>query len=455
MAGPLGRFGALLARPGARAQALFGLVGRAPSAMLSVAFVAAAASAGGEAGYALGGLAAGAFAFGNALGGPVVGRAADRRGQREIGRPLALVSAGASLLAVVSLLAIGPTLVLVLLAGVTGATQPSAGAFARVRWAALLDRHDEAATAQALESVIDETTFLVGPTVVALLAGVAFAGFPIVLAAGLLVVGVFGATSSLVLPAPAPHPPEPGTRRRPEFPPGIGLLVAVFVLGVALGAVQVLQLAYCQALGIESGAALVYFLNSAASLVGAVLIGGMAFRMPARRRFTIALVVYAAGVLPSALVAGYVPFVIASVLSGAAIAPTFIQANGVVAEEAPPRIRTAAFALLGSATVFGIAIGAAVAGQAVAALGGDQARLILLPFAAACGVAAVVTDLTRRAPLAATAGEEDAGPGPDEADIAAQLALDGAVVAPAAPLPFPTAVAGHEHPATDEPDRGA
>jgi hypothetical protein len=447
LAGPIRRFRALLNRPGGRPQAFFGLIGRAPGSMLSVAFVAGASATGGEAGYALGGLAAGAYALGSAIVGPMVGRAADRLGQREVGRPLALASAGAVVLAALSLLVLGPTPLLVVLAAAAGASQPNVGAFARVRWAALLDRGDEAATAQALESVIDETTFLVGPTVVALLAGIAFAGFPMIIAAGLLLIGAFGATSALVLPAPARHPPEPGARRRPEFPPGIGLLVAVFALGVALGAVQVLQLAYCQALGAESGAALVFFLNSGTSLVGAVLVGGTVFRTPARRRFTIALIVYAVGVVPSALVGGYVPFVLASILSGAAIAPTFIQANGVVAEEAPPRIRTAAFAVLGSATVFGIAIGAALAGQAVARVGGDEARVMLLPLAAACAVAAVFADVSHRASVTSPLEPANDDQRAEPAEIAAALAHDGAVVPPVVPIAFPpSAPHGAEEP---------
>jgi MFS family permease len=396
MTGSHGRFGALLARPGGRPQALFGLLGRAPGAMLSVAFVAAAAGAGGEAGYALGGLAAGAYALANAFGGPTVGRLADRLGQREVGRPLALVSAGAALVAVVVLLTLGPNLLLVLLAGVAGATQPNVSAFARVRWAAILDR-DDATAAQALESIIDETTFLLGPPLVALLAGVWFEGLPIALAAALLIVGAFGVTSSLALPAVPPHPDAgTGSAWRPEFPAGLGLLFAVLVLGAALGAAQVLVFAYCQALGMEGGAALVYFVNSGASLIGAIVVGGMTWKRPARSRFTISLFVYAAGLLPTALVAGYWPFVLASVVSGIAIAPTFVQANAMVADETPARIRTAAFALLASATGLGIAFGAAVAGQAIALVGGDDARRILVPLALACAVAAVVVDVARR-----------------------------------------------------------
>jgi MFS family permease len=191
--------------------------------------------------------------------------------------------------------------------------------------------------------------------------------------------------------------------------------VAVLALGAALGAAQVLVLAYTEVLQVPGGAALVYFVNSGASLVGAIVVGGMTWRRPARTRFSIALLGYGIGLLPSALVTSYWPFVAASVVSGMAIAPTFVQANAMVADETPARIRTAAFALLASATGLGIALGAAAAGQAVAVLGGDEARRILVPLALTCVAAAVVVDVAHRrgaaiGPIAPTLAPEDEAP---------------------------------------------
>ena len=215
-------------------------------------------------------------------------------------------------------------------------------------------------------------------------------------------------TTRHALPIPPPHPDAHlGSALRPEFPAGFGLLFAVFVLGWALGAIQVIVLAYTSYLGNESGAALVFFVNSAASLAGAFIVGGMTFTMHARHRFTISLLVYAVGIIPSALVTGYWPFVVASALAGAAIAPTFVQANAVVADETPARIRTSAFALLSSAVGLGIAIGAAVAGAAASAVGGDAVRAMLIPLAVACAVAAILVDLAHRRMRAAGAGADD------------------------------------------------
>jgi MFS family permease len=433
MAGPLGSFRSLLAHPGGLAQSVFGLLGRAPGAMLSVGFVAAASSAGGDAGYALGGLAAGSYSLASAVAGPTLGRLADQRGQRRIGVPFALVSAMASIAAVLSLLTLGASWLLVPLAAIAGGSQPNVGAFARVRWAALLHDRDRATSAQALESIIDELTFLIGPPLVALLAGVWFDGLPIALAAALLLVGIGGLTSRLGLPTPAPHPVSSGASRwRTEFPAGRGLLVSVLLMGGVLGAIQVLQLAYCRFIGLAEGAALVFFVNSGLSLMGALAVGAIAWRTPVRRRFTIALIVYAVAVLPSAIVTGYLPFVLASALAGVAIAPTFVQVNAVIAEETPARVRTAAFALVASAAGLGIALGAALAGWVISQAGGDEARLILVPLAAMTALAGIVADAVHHT------HKVDEPPTPLEPELEAPM-----VPAPAPP-PFPPGAHGRD-----------
>ncbi len=410
MARPFATYRLLLATPGGIAQSVFGLLGRAPGAMLSVAFVASASLAGGDAGYALGGLAAGVFALAGAVGGPALGRLADHHGQARIGMPFALVSVVAMLLAVASLLAWGASWALIPCAAVAGATIPSIGSYARVRWAAILPDQASVQSAQALESIIDEVAFLVGPAMVALLTGLAFPGLPIVLAAVFLVAGVAGGMSRLALPVPPPHPSASGSvLHRPEFPAGTAILAATLVMGVALGVIQVLQLAYTRVVANGEAAALVFFVNSGASLLGAIFVGARQWRMPTRRRLTIALVVYGAAILPTALVSGYGPFVIASAMSGMGIAPTFVQLNAIIAEETPARIRTTAFGLAASATVLGIAFGAALGGWVTSEVGGDAARAVLLPLAVLTAAAGIIADVThRRATTKALAGAAEA-----------------------------------------------
>jgi MFS family permease len=176
----------------------------------------------------------------------------------------------------------------------------------------------------------------------------------------------------------------------------------------------------------------VFFVNSGLSLLGALAVGAIAWRTPVRRRFTIALIVYAVAVLPSAIVTGYLPFVLASALAGVAIAPTFVQVNAVIAEETPARIRTAAFALVASAAGLGIALGAALAGWVISQAGGDEARMILVPLAAVTAVAGIVADAVHRTHVV----EEP--PTPLEPELEAPM-----VPAPAPP-PFPPGAHGRD-----------
>ncbi len=158
--GPLGQ-------PGGPPIIAFGLIGRAPMAMLTIAFVASAAAVDTETGYALGGAAAVAYAIATAVVGPVIGRVADRRGQLPLARILAVVATSAAALAVISLIVTGATPLLIPLAGLIGATQPNIGTFTRARWSALQERVDGLDSAQALESINDELSFLIGPAAVA------------------------------------------------------------------------------------------------------------------------------------------------------------------------------------------------------------------------------------------------------------------------------------------------
>ena len=308
-----------------------------------------------------------------------------------LARALAVAAFLAGVLAVGSLHIAGAAPLLIPLAALVGATQPNIGSLTRSRWAALAERVPNLESAQALESINDEFSFLIGPAAVALLAPVGFTGLPIVVAMVLLMVGALGITSKWSVPAPRPH--TYGVSWLLEFPAGMGVLLSVGALGGALGAAQVLQLAYCTSLGLPQGAALVYLVNSGASLIGAIIVGAQIWIIPARRRFTLAMLVYAIGVIPFALVVGYWQFVAASMLSGIAIAATFIQSNALVAEVTPAHSRTASFTVLVSASAVGIAFGAAVAGLAITSVSADSARLILLPLAGCAAAAAMVTDV--------------------------------------------------------------
>jgi MFS family permease len=209
-----------------------GLFARLPLAMLTVGTLTLVTSVSGS--YAIGGTAAGAVGIGSALGAPVLGALADRRGQRGILLVSALLNA-AAVLALIALAyslpssgsfaaaadegfaAAAPVLAAAFLAG---ASCPQVGPLARVRWMALTSGagHGSSAgqdsrlgqdsstgqnssmdldAALSYESTADELTFVLGPALVGLLASFVAPWLPLALAAALTIT---------LVPAFAVHP---------------------------------------------------------------------------------------------------------------------------------------------------------------------------------------------------------------------------------------------------------
>ncbi len=118
-----------------------GLFARLPLAMLTVGALTLVTAVTDS--YAVGGAAAGAVGIGSALGAPVLGALADRRGQR----PVLLVSAVFNTLAVTALILaaylvpagreLAAAVPVLAAAFVAGASCPQVGPLARVRWMAL------------------------------------------------------------------------------------------------------------------------------------------------------------------------------------------------------------------------------------------------------------------------------------------------------------------------------
>src|SRR5689334_3668684 len=107
--------------------ALFGLsiAARLPVAMLSIGLLVHTQAATGE--YAPAGLVAGAFALAQGIGGPLLGRAADRRGQARV-LAAAAVFCATALIATSVLPHAVPVVLRVALAAAAGAAMPPVGA---------------------------------------------------------------------------------------------------------------------------------------------------------------------------------------------------------------------------------------------------------------------------------------------------------------------------------------
>src|SRR3712207_6126135 len=117
--------------------------------------------------YGLAGAVAGALALVGSLASPQWARAVDRRGQSVV---LPVVFTGYLVFGVAFVAAVvldAPTWSWFVLAGLCGACGPNIGAMVRARWAHALDS-EQRQPAFALESVVDEVVFVIGPPLVTL-----------------------------------------------------------------------------------------------------------------------------------------------------------------------------------------------------------------------------------------------------------------------------------------------
>ncbi|MEV0411036.1 MFS transporter [Streptomyces sp. NPDC050448] len=161
------------------------------------------------------GTVAAALWLGQALGGPVIGRLADRRGHRPV--LLAACAANAAVLAALVTAVLGglPLPAEMALAVAAGLTVPQVGPLARARWAHLAGE-DEALVGAALsfDTTLDEVGFAVGPALAGILAVTVHPASALVLAAGLIL--LFGTLFAVhpTAPGPAGAPARRWPRRR-------------------------------------------------------------------------------------------------------------------------------------------------------------------------------------------------------------------------------------------------
>jgi hypothetical protein len=360
--------------------------------------------------FASAGLTVASFACGSAVGGVAQARWIDRTRQTP-----ALVASGTVHPLALGLLipaaraggtgGAGALPVLIGLGAVAGAAAPQLSACMRALWIELLPEGPRRTVAFALEAVLVEAVFLVGPALVAGL--LAFTG-----PAGVLtLVAAASATGTLGLAAtgasrawrgrrvPASRPAVRGRLAGPLSSPAIRLVVAAAVLfGIGDGAAQVAVTGFAVGHGSERLAGLLLTAMSAGSVAAGLGYGTRAWRGTWTARFAALNWLLGSGLGLAALAmragAGPVAVAAALLLAGLAVAPIATENSLLVDAAAPSGTVTEAFAWLVTAVVAGGAVGSALAGPLLDRLGAAAAMLLaaIAPIAAGvatrlCGVA--------------------------------------------------------------------
>lgn len=349
--------------------------------------------------FGVAGATAGALALGSGLGAPVTARMIDSLGVRTL-LVLAGVSA-AGLLAVVALARGGaPTFALLAAALVAGGAFPPTSSVLRAQYPTLFaGRPSLLQGAFALDSVLTEAIFTVGPLLTAVLVVFFSPGAALLVSAAALVGGTAAMVAALP-PAPAPSPAgsaaSPG-RLGALAVPGIRTLVAAMLpVGFAFGALEVALPAFADAEGRPELAGVLVALWALGSVAGGLAYGARPRRgslASVHLRFALLLPV---SFLPLALATSPAAMALLVIPAGVLIAPLIATRNELAGLVAPEGARTEAYTWPLTALVAGIAVGAGTAGALADATGWQAA---VLAAALAAGVGAAVS-AGRRATLA-------------------------------------------------------
>jgi MFS family permease len=342
--------------------------------------------------FAIAGIVAGGLAAGAGVGAPVQGRLVDRFGQRRVLVPLAVVHA-AALGAVVGLAELGaPGVALVACSFSAGFAIPPTSSVLRSMWPTLLRGREELLQpAYALDSVLIELIFILGPLLTAILAvGVSPASALIVSAAS-VIAGTTWFTAQAPSRAFEPDRRERASRFGALASPGVrSLILTSLPAGVGLGMVEVGLPAFSDAQGAAELAGLLLAIWSLGSAAGGLVYGALPRRPPLGRLHLAVSGLLPLGLLPLAAAPSVAAMGVLVIPAGAFIAPLLATRNELIGWVAPPGARTEAYTGPVTAFVGGIAIGSALAGTIVEHQGW-QAAFLAGSAAAACGTLVALT----------------------------------------------------------------
>jgi MFS family permease len=392
----------LLAIKGTRGFVSAGFVGRLPMSMMGLGTVLLVQSSTGS--YGVAGAVAACLAIASSSAAPLVGRWIDRLGQARVLLPsLAVHTVG-----LLTLLAAAhwrtPRWSLFATATITGIAIPPVSSCVRARWALVAPDTARLQVAYALESVLDEVIFIVGPVLVTLLATAASPAVAVASTLAFVATGVLTfAAQRGTEPAPSARPAadraatagpaddrgnRADRRRRSAIGvPGVRVVVTAFVaLGAVFGALEVSMVAFAGEQGARGAAGPLLAVLAGASLCAGVVYGARGWRAPLHRRFAVALGLLAVGVVPLAIVDSVPLMAAAAVLAGLAVSPSLISGYGLVERLSPSGALTEGLTWVSTAVGLGIAIGSSASGQLVDLRGAGWGFAVCLAGAAAAAV---------------------------------------------------------------------
>ena len=364
MATGLRAYRQVLSDPRARAFTLAGFVARLPLSMTGIGIVLLVSLNTGSFGRA--GLVTAVGTVAGAIAAPVWGRVIDRAGQALVLVVAAVIQNAGLALLIASVQLGAPLPVTLATAVVVGAGFSLAGSCVRARWSHRLAESPMLDTAFAVEAVLDEVVFIVGPVLVTFLATAFHPALGLGVSAGIGLIGAIAlAAQRGTQPPIAPRHTDDGRAHRLPVNTLLPVTFACAALGAIFGGMEVAVVAFALEAGVLPFTGAILLCWAFGSLLAGVVTGTISWRVTPARRLRVGAVALAVSLVPLPFVDRPVMVAGLLALSGMAIAPTLIASVAVTQQAVPTSRLTEALSWCSTGLAAGLALGAAVVGQLI------------------------------------------------------------------------------------------
>jgi MFS family permease len=341
-----------------------GFVARLPLSMTGLGIVLLVSLTTGSFGLA-GSLAAAATVTG-AVVAPLWGRATDRVGQARVLLLTVLINV-ISVAVLVSAIELAWPLPISFAAAIgIGLGFSLAGSSVRARWSIRLNGSPLLHTAFAVEAMLDEVVFIIGPVLVTFLATALHPALGVSVSAA---IGLLGA-----LALGAQHSTQPPIRSASDGHHGhtglpwhilLPVAIACSALGMIFGGMEVNIVAFAKEAGVLPYAGLILIAWSFGSLVAGAVTGAITWHTSPARRFRVGATLLALSLLPVPFISHPGGVAVLLIVSGMTIAPTLIASVAVTQSAVQQSRLTEALAWNSTGLAGGVAIGAAAVGHVI------------------------------------------------------------------------------------------
>jgi MFS family permease len=339
----------------------FGVLGRVPMAMNTVAIVFLVSDV--RDSFAIAGITSAFYTLSGAIVSPRVGKLADRFGTRPVLLSVTLINALSTfgLLYFIDRSLIG----LFAVAAVFGATFPNFGSYTRTRWSRSIRDEKELSSALSLESVIDETAYVVGPALAGFLFSFYGSQSPLLAGIFFVIIGGVGLALTSTDRGGFARVEDDHSRGILSIPYVKSLLLSLVAMGLLFGSNFVVIIAVATEGGRASDGGLWVGLYPLGSAVSGLIYGFIHWKISSTVRYTVSLAVMTICTSGILFFQDLDTIVFWIIVSGIAIGPALISANAFMKELVPLSRLNESFAFLGAAISIGITIGSVLSGLIV------------------------------------------------------------------------------------------